>query len=459
MFYLIIASIICLISGHLFKLGCGTLSLYRPNMMTVIFYYYLILQCVIGAVLIANNWEKSNWELQVIVNPNVRIYGFWVIMYTMIAFPFGMLCANSLLRQKYIKSKFIHYCDNPIRLESIGNCKIIKYCLIVLSIISGISVLYVIRTIGEIGLLKVFNTESAAELAGFRISSGREFAGNQFIRGFFALYLCPLMCYVAYGYKKIVNSIFNRCWFWSLFVGSVLILTSNLEKAPLIVFLIGFVFFRIYTGKILSKRLLLVLFIGACTLIALIYILVMKTGTEDLFTGILNRLTISSVGGLYLDLDIFPSRHNFLGFSSFSQEVNAFFCQPHNERSARIAMMFAQPDLVASGEAGVINCLFTGEAWANWGWFGLIFSPIYVGFIIQLFYIVFINLKKTPLFLGIMVKYSFTSVIVGGVNDYLYNTSVRWLIMLCVVIVGVSQIYHSTHVKCRNSISGDSYTR
>lgn len=441
MIYLLIAIITCIISGRLFKIRCGTISIFRPNMMSVIFYYYLILQCVIGAVLIVNGWEKNNWELDAIINNRVRIYGFWAIMYTMIAFPFGMMLANAFLRKSNISNLFSSYCKKPIQIEEKSESKMVKYLLVSLSAISLLCVLYVIRTIGEIGILKVFSTDSAAELAGFRIDSGRGFTGNAFIRGFFAMFLCPLLCYISYGYKLIRNSSFNKFWFYALFVGSILILTSNLEKAPLMMFLIGFLFFRIYRGNYFTKKQLGLIFCVAAVMISLIYVAVMKTETDQLAVGILNRLTISSVGGLYLDFDIFPDRHPFLGFSSFSKEINTFFCEPHNERSARIAMMFAQPEAVASGQAGVINCLFVGEAWANWGWQGLILSPIYVGFIIQLFYLGLLSLRKTPLLLGIMVKYTFASSITGGVNDYLYNTAVRWVVLMTIIILLLSQLY------------------
>lgn len=421
-------------------------------MMSVIFYYYLLLQCVIGAVLIVNNWEGYNWEMAGITDQSVRVFGYWAIMYTMIAFPFGMLLANSVFKKTNTAYLFRKYCAKPITLERIGDSNLVRILLIALSIISLLSVIYVIGIIGEIGILKVMNTDSASELKIFRNESGREFSGNVFIRGVFALYLCPILCYVAYAYRIYKPSSNNTLWFWSMFVGSVLILTSNLEKAPVIIFFIGFVFFRVYLGKPLSKKLLTILALIVFFLVALIYIFVMKTETEFIAKGIMTRLTVSSVGGLYLDLDIFPSKHPFLGFSSFSTEISSIF-GPQSDRSARIAMMMVRPEQIALG-AGVINCLFIGEAWANWGWPGLILSPIYVGFLIQSFYLFLLSLRKTPLLLGIMVKYSFYAAIVGGINDYIYNTAVRCLTIIVVLFWILAQLSRLNIYAHTNRISG-----
>lgn len=440
MIYLLVAILVCCVSGYLFKIGCGTISLYRPNMMSVIFYYYFVLQCVIGAVMIVNNWEEYNWELNALVNQNVRVYGFWVIMYTVLMFPVGMLIANVVFREKRIATKFREYCKSPIEYENVGDWKTVRMCAMILSIISLLSVLYVIRTVGEIGLFKMFSSDSAMDLAGFRMESGRGFTGNPYIRSLGALFLCPILCYVSYGYKRKSNTIINRVWFWSMFMGSVLILTSSLEKAPVLIFLVGFLFFRIYTGKPLTKKILILTILGLAVVVSVLYILIMKTETDQLAGAILNRMTISSVGGLYLDLDIFPSRHDFLGVSSFSSEVNALFGVPHDERASRICMMIVKPEMIASGQAGVINCLFTGEAWANWGWYGLLLSPVWVGFLIQSFYLLMLSYRKTPLMLAIFVKYSFVSSVCGGINDYFYNTSVTTLLILVLGILLIAEL-------------------
>lgn len=450
MIYVVLTLIICIISGYLFKVGCGTISIYKLNMMSVIFYYYLILQCVIGSVLIVNGWESYNWELAAISNPNVRLYGYWAVMYTMIAFPIGMIICNILFKQKNIQKKFQNYCTQPILSERIYNPKIVKYMLILLSIISILSVLYVIIIVREIGLIKMFSESSASELAGFRTEAGRSFSGITFIKNIFALMLCPLMSYIAFGYKIKDNTIFNKIWFYSLFLFSILIVTYNLEKAPIIVYLLGFLFFRIYTGKWLTQRTILILAVCLVFLVSLMYIFIMQTDTEQLAVAILNRITISSVGGLYLDFDIFPAKHDFLYFSSFSDEIRVLFGTEQNERSARIAMIFANPDAVKSGIAGVINCLFIGEAWANWGIIGLIASPIYVGFVIQMFYTLFLNLNKTPLFLGLFIKYTFASSITGGVNDYLYNSNIIFLFFTVSLILIIAQILKRKNAHSNN---------
>ena len=70
------------------------------------------------------------------------------------------------------------------------------------------------------------------------------------------------------------------------------------------------------------------------------------------------------------------------------------------------------------------------EAWANWGIVGVVFSPIYVGFIIQCLYLFILLNKKTPFFIGLLVFYTMKGTINGGMNDYIYNVSTFVMIIV-----------------------------
>ena len=95
MIYFIVAVIAIVLSGKLFKNACGTISIYRPNMVSVIFYYYFVIQNTIGAILVVNEVD-NHYMINMLQYPISRFYGFYAIIYTIIAFPLGLLLANKV---------------------------------------------------------------------------------------------------------------------------------------------------------------------------------------------------------------------------------------------------------------------------------------------------------------------------------------------------------------------------
>ncbi len=458
MYYLIITLVCVLISGYLFKKGCGTISISRLNMMSVIFYYYLLLQCVIGSVLAVNSID-NHYILDKLQYSQSRIYGYWAVMYTIVVFPIGMLIANKLWRIKNIRHIYYSYCDKSIQKERKYNDKAVKVCCIGISAISLIAVLYVTYIIGEISFLKLLGNSHTVDLSLYRAETTREFGGNIYIRNIVAIGFTPLMSYVAYAYKLRNNSYFNKIWFWVMFIASIQIVSYNLEKSPIIVYLLGFLFFRIYTGYIISKKQIIVLGLFFLSLIILMYAALMQEGLDfkTLFafnTGIVGRLTLSSVAGVFLGFDIWPKSYDYIGFSSLSQLLSDIMGSPYTERSARIIMEITNPHGIEMGTAGVMNTLFIGEAWANWGILGVILSPILVGILIQSLYLFFLKTNKTPFYLALFVNLSFKSAITGGINDYVYNVGIfEYLILILSIYGGSLLLKKSVHHEKKNYIS------
>jgi hypothetical protein len=104
-------------------------------------------------------------------------------------------------------------------------------------------------------------------------------------------------------------------------------------------------------------------------------------------------------------------------------------------------MMHVFPGRVADGTAGVINSLFIGEAWANFGLTGVLIAPIYVGFLIGFFYGLLIRLPKTPLLIAIFVHFSYKSSVTGGINNYLYEAGILlfFIIVLSILALNILQ--------------------
>lgn len=457
MLYLQIALLAVILSGILFKKASGTISLYRPHMMSVIFYYYFVLQNAIGAVLVINGVD-NHYMIDMLQYQSSRSYGYWAILYTMIMFPIGMLLANSIWKKGKTRISFFSYCRKPLVDEYRYNSHIVKRQLQILSFISGISVLYVLYKIGEIPILKLFSGVSASDFAQFRGEVGRHFAGNEYVKNVFAYFLTPILSYIAYGYKKLENSKTNKMWFYFMFVLSLLIVTYNLAKSPIIVYLFGFLFFEVYMGKRISRKTLLLIVCGGLLLVILLYLLLMGVkgdGLGFLFlynSGIVGRLTLSSSAGVFFSFDLFPSCYGYLGFSSVSHFLSDMFGLGYSENSARLIMEYINPIGVANDAAGMVNSLFVGESWAAFGFYGVLLSPIYVGFVIQTLFLFILHSPKTPFFVGLFVAYSFPSCILGGFFCYIYNINTVVLVVVILFVYGGSLILSGrSSSTCTNS--------
>ena len=68
----------------------------------------------------------------------------------------------------------------------------------------------------------------------------------------------------------------------------------------------------------------------------------------------------------------------------FEHYIENLFRKQEHVRSAELVMGYADPAAVAANRTGVMNTLFIGEAWANFGWLGFYLSPIVVGFVVFL---------------------------------------------------------------------------
>ena len=139
-------------------------------------------------------------------------------------------------------------------------------------------------------------------------------------------------------------------------------------------------------------------------------------------SGPIGRIILAQISPTYLHLDIFGESIDFLKGASLPSIFIGWF-DVEQVRSARIVMANAFPNRIEDGTGGVLNTLYAAEAYANFGYFGIIIGTIYIGILIQVLYIVFIRLPKNPIFLCLFVYFSINipRTLVGGFADFIFN--------------------------------------
>ena len=419
--FILVSLVVLAISALLFRRVAGSLAPTRINMISWIFYFELLAQSFIASVLVVNGWD--NHYIISGVQSEARLFGWLAVQYTMIAMPVGMLVAMYLNGLRSNRALFERYVSLPIQNTLSPRDSFIRLPLYALSAASLSSVLYTFYSLGEIPLWTAISGGDAVSLAIARVDASLGFGGNVYIRNLLGITLTPILAFVSFGYFKQTGSLRDRTWFYAMLVASIFILTYDLSKAPIVVFALGFLVFRVLAGGV--SRIVFYWFgVFALLLLVATYWLIGKvTDPAILFSynsGILGRVILSQSAGTYFAFEHFPATQEFLGFSSLSSLITQMIGLPPSERAARIMMMIFNPAGVEEGSVAVMNSLFIAEAWANFGLIGVLVAPVYVGIFIQLLFLFFLRSKKTPALLGIFVYLSLRLPVTGGFNDFIY---------------------------------------
>ncbi|USD60281.1 hypothetical protein J4N45_17590 [Vibrio sp. SCSIO 43140] len=328
--------------------------------------------------------------------------GWLAILYTIIVMPVGMILANLTLNVTSMSKFFYNYRVSSVDLFTYG-----AYGLGFLCSLSFFGVFYTFYTIGEIPILRVFTSSSAWDLARLRMSLKSDFGGNSFIRQVLGLMLTPFLSYVFFIYYRTTKSAWHLIAFVVYSLLSVLILTYNFEKAPLLIYLIGFILIHVLTNFILSRVKFYKAAFSILVLVVFMYVFIMGKEISGLFDinnggGILQRVLISQVVGVFVSFQMFPEIEPFVGLSGLSVFSVPFGIE-QSPGVSKLMMNYANPEGTDSGTAGFLVSLFVSEAWGNFGLFGILFSPLYVGYLIQIVNVMLMKIKKSPISLALIV--------------------------------------------------------
>jgi hypothetical protein len=428
MIYLISISIL-FFSYYLFKKVAGSMALNRLNMISVVFYFYLVFMSYIGAVFIANGFGNNPVINQ--VNLENRYKGWLIISYVMIALPLGILLSKYLFRIKNVENLFNNYSLSPIVPLLSNKDSYIRIFLYILSILAFLSSIYMIIIVKKIPQIQLFTLLSQSDVLVLRNSINRGFEGIYPIKSILFEQLIPLLSYISYSYYRMTNSFKDKIWFYSMFFLSLFMLTFTLSKSPLVSYGIIFIILKIYIdGYIKWKYFIIFILIILLGIFIMFILIVRDSNFEFILIFLFDRIFFDQISGTFLMIQIFPDIYHHLGFSSLSRPLSEIFLGTYSEPATRITMEYAFPIATKNGLMNLLSTLFIGEAWANFGFLGILISPIYVGFIIGSFYYFVLKSKKTPILLGLLAYFSFKVNLASQFNQYIYNSTVFALLLL-----------------------------
>ena len=305
---LFISILAFVISTILFKYSIGSFSVKKMSMIGYLFYFKIILVTYIGVIAVLlyadEVYDIYFFAITYAVSDESRRLGWYTTMYTIIVLPLGMILSNILFLGKFNASKFIrkYQSKNLVTTFSIDKKeKNLFVGLIIFSMIATMSILYVFYVIKTFPLYSMLTGEDDLILRQLRGAAKLDFQGIVAIRDMIALPLTPFLSYVAYIAYKNTKLLKFKYLFYYLLLLSILILTYNTEKAPVLFYGMSFLFLRSFIGeKINAFKIVLSIVIVLILLILMYFAVSGLDNIAEIIELLLARIFVAQTSAIFL---------------------------------------------------------------------------------------------------------------------------------------------------------------
>ncbi len=434
-FHFEITVLVCLLVSlfGIYK-AAGTLNPGKVNVISA-FYYLFLLQTFAGIALIVLGFDK-HYTLNRLINRDETIeITFWVIMVAAVFIPFCIFLFEKLFRIN-AKNDYSTYLSQTVE---VSNEETIYKVIVIGTIIGAVLMIVWFMKIGYIPALMLVHSPEQFDFALERSRIGNIYLIHPYISNILILTCIPLLSYLAFTYALVKKEKKWYILFGILFIMSLLVKTYNFAKSPVVYHLVVFLMIYIYCKGGISKKIL-----AAFLLLSIAGIIFMywATGYEgailDIYNGPIGRTLFSQLGALLCVFDAFPQFFGFLNGRSLSAPLLPLLGMNSDMhlRSGKLMMDFYGSEGVYDGGAGVLNSFFVGEAYANYGWKGVIFSFIWVSLMFVILFAVVLKLKKTPMMITFFAAFTLKMPMAtqGGFFDFIF--SVDFIVTGIVFLMG-----------------------
>lgn len=222
---------------------------------------------------------------------------------------------------------------------------------------------------------------------------------------------------------------------------------TSYKKLPMIYFAIS-IFAAGFFNKKISVISLIKGMLAIILAMFLIYFLFIKN--IDLYymlspfnQGLFGRIFISEIGSLYPHFAIFGDQTPHIGFASISNTLSDLLDIEHQKRSGEIVMATVNPHWVELAIGGTYNTLFIGEAYANFGWLGVMISIIWV---LLYYYLILIYIKNfcSDHFFSLSIYIALNMSVMSGFNDFIYNP---FLVIIILFFTNYKKLFFGSYAK------------
>ena len=241
-------------------------------------------------------------------------------------------------------------------------------------------------------------------------------------------------------YLLVKRKIYFLLFVFSFLVSSFTALMAT-EKSPFAWLLIGL--FLVYVlasqaGRFPIKK-LLVFFSTVLIFIALMYVFFMGSGDiGQAFLNLFSRAFSGSIQPAYHYLEFFPAHQDYLWGASFPNPGGILPHQPF--ALTKEVMNWVNPSGIEKGIVGSMPTVFWGEAFANYGYYGIAFIPFLMGFILYTVDYYLSKIISSPLKIGFYVwlLLHYKNLAVTGFTGFIIDIYLVVLITIVMIIIALS---------------------
>lgn len=338
----------------------------HPMPVTLGFYF---LSSYIGIPVLY--YQLDAYRIALGVTDQFTILKLWAVNSIVI---FVICCVFCLL--SYIISKTTFYYSTQIELTY---SPIFYFYFIFFIFLSFFSLAVYIKQIGSVPLLHIFSQINMFELAAMRSNATNAFAGKYHWFVLLTSTIPAFLSYIALGILLRKRCLKNLCFFIIPLSLSFFSSIMNLEKAPLVWYIVGLAMVVLLNRNTrFSVKNIFFLSVSFFIILVFSYSFFMKSSSP--VSSILSRVTTGELAPGYYYLDVFPNKIDFLVGKSFPNPKGIF---PWGGFNLPLEIMnIMVPSIEERGIKGSAPTAFWGELYANFGYLGVVLGSVLVGIIL-----------------------------------------------------------------------------
>lgn len=431
-----------ILGTYLFKISAGSLNPLKINILSLS-YYFIMTTSVFGACLTSLGYTE-HYTYNMMRSPDFYsdISAFFVAVAFMIMPLVSIVFFKAIRFQS--KSEYNNYLKKEVTIQ---HSDIYLVVTIIFAMVTFIPFCAMLKQIGYVPLIKIITNTSFDFAKARHHNVSLEIWGIAMIKSIVVQQIIPILSYIAFAFFLSSKNKFWGILFIFLVLECIVIKTYDFSKLPVIMyFSVIILILIIYYGGIKLKT-AAAFSSSSLLLMVLLYRAVgYRHSFLDIYNGILGRTLFTNFGNTAM---------HFEGFSLFFKPLYGRSMYPTilrllgvdtdlHLRSGQIIMELYNQSAIYDGVAGVMNCFYIGEAYANWGIPGVILGIIWVSILLSSVFVIFTRIKKTPITIVFFALFTqqMVSTMNGGFIDYIYNATYIIYVFILVFYLNLPKLLY-----------------
>ena len=364
---------------------------------------------------------------------------FFMTSYTITFIIFGFILAKKTFGKLHLQNQY-----NYPQQEIMNDKQLSRFILYFFFVLSLLVLMIYISKIGfnNIALFSALNlTENSISSKVLRSNMGNAFGGKYHWYRLFMRDFLTIASVGFFGFYLLKKNFFYFLIFITSFFISCFSMTMATEKAPLLWYFISLFLMYVLIRQNGQFKIKQIIGFGAFAFLFISFIYVIFMGSSDLFKGMtsaFSRIATGQIQPLYFYFEIFPQRIDFLWGRSFPNPGGLMPYEPFILTKEVYSIIF--PKKIDLGIVGSMPTIFWGEMYANFGYFGVIFPPFFIGFFLYGLNILLLRFPKTPIFLSfyIWIIIHYKGLASTSLSNFFFDIKMLIIFFVLVFILAVS---------------------